>query len=315
MRPVVQLVALLGLAGLAPAAGQTLDPAAASIRIDEVVDLELQQLYVTVTRAGRRIPGIERGDFTVTDRGKEQRIVTFAFGDIPFSAVLLVDHSVSMEEPLASAARRAAKAFVAGMAPLDEARAMAFSDRLMAASPFTDEPAVLVRALSSGGPGGTALNDHLYWAVRLLERRHGRRVVVLLSDGHDVHSVLGMEQVQAAVRRGQAMIYWVRLILQGKGAPFSTNYRTLDGARRQLELLRQTVRESGGRVLTSRDGAGVEAALAEILEELREQYAIGYYPDPALDDGSWRPVAVSLAGGGAKVRTAAGYFDVPRSDD
>ncbi len=285
-------------------------------RIHDTVDLELQQLYVTVTRAGRRVPGLERGDFTVLDRDQRQRIVTFAFGDIPFSALLLVDASVSMERnDMAAAARRAAEGFAAGMTPLDEARAMVFSDHLVAASPFTSDPESLAATLAPQELGGTALNDHLYWAVRLLERRNGRRVVILLSDGRDIHSVLDMEQTRAAVRRSQAMIFWVRLTTHGQGGPISTNYRDRDQGRRQLELLRKTVRESGGRTLTSRDGSAIEAALAEILDELREQYVVGYYPDPRLDDGRWRSVAVQLRGSGMKVRTAAGYVDFDRSDE
>ncbi len=286
-----------------------------SFRVDDVVDLELQQLYVTVTRSGRRVLGLGKDDFTVLDRGRRQEIVTLAFGDIPFTAILLIDGSVSMDRPLAKAARRGAKALMAGMTPLDEAKAMLFSDHLVAATPFTSDPAVLGAVFAEQSSGGTALNDHLYWAVRLLERRNGRRVVVLLSDGRDVHSVLDMEQVRQAALRGQTMIYWVRLILGGQGGPVSTNLRTLGAGRRQLELLHETVEESGGRILTSRDGADVETALAEILRDLREQYAIGYYPDPALDDGSWRPVAVDLRGGGMKVRTVAGYVDYGPSDD
>lgn len=54
-----------------------------SIHVDNVVDLELQQLYVTVTRAGRRVFGLGEDDFTVLDRGQRQEIVTLAFGDLP----------------------------------------------------------------------------------------------------------------------------------------------------------------------------------------------------------------------------------------
>ncbi len=286
-----------------------------SIHVDDVVDLELQQLYVTVTRAGQRVFGLGKGDFTVLDRGRRQEIVTLAFGDVPFTAILLIDGSVSMHRPLAAAARRGAEALIAGMTALDEAKAMLFSDHLVAATPFTSDPAALGTVFAEHPAGGTALNDQLYWAVRLLERRNGRRVVVLLSDGRDVHSVLDMEEVRESVRRGQTMIYWVRLILEGQGGPVATNLRSLGASRRQIELLRETVKESGGRILTSRDGAGIEQALAEVLQDLREQYAIGYYPDPALDDGSWRPVAVDLRGGGMKVRTVAGYVDFGRSED
>ena len=228
-----------------------------SIHVDEVVDLELQQLYVTVTRAGERVLGLKHDDFTVLDRGERQEIVTLAFGEVPFTAILLIDGSVSMDEPLSAAARRGAKAFAAGMTALDEAKAMLFSHHLIAASPFTADPAVLGAAVASEAPGGTALNDQLYWAVRLLERRNGRRVVVLLSDGRDVHSVLDMAQVREAVRHGQTMIYWVRLILEGQGGAHVQQFphhRATASASSSCCAGRS--RESGGRILTSRDGFG-----------------------------------------------------------
>jgi VWFA-related protein len=77
-----------------------------------------------------------------------------------------------------------------------------------------------------------------------------------------------------------------------------------------LEALEQIVEESGGRALEVASVEDVGPAFAEILAELREQYALGYYPDPRRNDGSWRKVEVDLAGGrGLRVRTRAGYVD------
>ncbi len=56
--------------------------------------------------------------------------------------------------------------------------------------------------------------------------------------------------------------------------------------------------------------AGAPAAFAEILAELRAQYAVGYYPDRLRRDGAWRRVRVRVAGH-RRARTQSGYYDRP----
>ncbi len=43
--------------------------------------------------------------------------------------------------------------------------------------------------------------------------------------------------------------------------------------------------------------------------ELLEQYALGCYPEPRRNDGSWREVKVEIAGRGFKIRAREGYVD------
>ncbi len=80
-------------------------------------------------------------------------------------------------------------------------------------------------------------------------------------------------------------------------------------ARHLYRMLGRIVRGSGGRIVTVGSVAGIERAFTEILAELREQYALGYYPDPRRNDGSWRQVKVELAKRGLKLRTREGYVD------
>lgn len=276
----------------------------------------LQQQYVTVTRDGRRVLDLDAGSFAIRDDGVRQDLVTFARGDIPFTAVLLIDASSSMVGERLAAASRGVRGFVEGCAELDQVSLVAFSDRLLERTPFGNRPDVLEDALSRLRPGqGTALHDHLYAALKLLEQRQGRRVVVLLSDGVDSHSVLEMEDVRRAIRRSQALVYWVWLGSAGhefddgrlRGV-FST-WRTTDEYRRQFELLRESVLDSGGRIVPVAADQEIEPVFVDVLAELREQYVLGFYPTVQRDDGSWHEVSVGVREGGLEVRTASGYVD------
>ncbi len=303
------------------------------LRIDEELDLALRQLYVTVTdRRGNRVLELGRDDFAVRDEGRPETLVTFERGDIPFTAVLLLDGSFSMHGYRLDAALDGARRFLSGMEELDEARLLVHSDRLLARSDWSSAPDAKSRCrivtdvlATTEARGGSSIFDYLYLALTQLESRQGRRVVVLLSDGWDLQSVLSADQLRQVARHSRALIYWVRLAgdqpatggrLTGSGearygpvriVPYSS-WRDQDDARKSYKQLERIVEESGGRIVTV-SSQKLGSAFEDILAELHEQYALGYYPDPRRRDGSWREVAVELGRPGLRARSRLGYVD------
>jgi Ca-activated chloride channel family protein len=305
----------------------------------ESVEANLQQVYVTVSdRSDQRIPDLESTDFKLYDNGEPQQIASFGRGDIPFTAVLLIDASESMRGERFAAALAGADRFVSGMQPLDEAAVFVFSDRMLATTPMAAGRDLLVDTLSrTEVSGGSAINDHLFIALRAVEQRQGRRVVILLSDGEDVHSLLSMEQVRQEARRCQVQLYWARLpgpgvtplpqkslslaarrVRRGSASRLSktttatvrvNSWQNADEQRRQQRLLEETILESGGRIILLQRHSDISAAFQEILSELREQYAIGFYPSSDRDDGSWHTLEVKVTRSGAHVRSKDGYLD------
>lgn len=285
------------------------------IRIDDELDIGLQQLYVTVTRGGVRQLDLDRDDFVVLDDQASQRLVTFERGNIPFTALVLVDSSTSMRGEKLVSALRGAQTFFDGMRPLDEGKLMVFSDRVLHVTPFTTYPAILGAGLAGvEAEGGTALADHLYLALQQLEERQGRRVVLLLTDGVDSHSVLVMGDVLRLARRSQALIYWLRLPYRA-GRPADempavrTAWHDAEDYQREITTLEKTVLESGGAIQPLGTLEEIAPAFGEILAELREQYVLGYYPSTSRRDGRWHRVRVRVDLAGAEVRTRGGYLD------
>lgn len=280
-----------------------------AIAVNEAVDLALQQLYVTVSRYGKRVTDLSRDSFKVKDSGRSQSIVTFEDGNAPLTATLLVDASSSMKGERLRLAVRGAQRFAEGMAELDEAALLLFSDRLLHATEFTGDATDLVAGLEGiQASGGTAIHDHLYLALKHLEGRQGRRVAILLTDGTDVESALSMEDVQWTARRSQTLIYWIRILQSSGGAGSTSSWRNADNHRGERQLLEQVVKASGGRIVNIGNLAEAETAFSEILRELREQYVLGYYPSENRGDGSWHRVDVD-AGPDVEVRTRDGYLD------
>lgn len=288
-----------------------------AIRVDEEVRVALQQLYVTVTdrASGEPLLSLGAGDFEISDQGRSQRVVTFEHGDIPFTAVVMVDASLSMEGAKLEAAVQGATWFFDGMRGLDESKLLVFSDRVLRTTPFTTVPEVLTAGLSTiRARGGTAVADHLYFALQQIEARQGRRVVILLSDGVDSHSVLRMGTVLERARRSQALLYWLQLPYtetSGTEVPdLRGSWRSGEEYRQELETLRRVVEASAGRVQVLQSPEDIEPAFDEILRELREQYVIGYYPSVAKHDGSFRRVRVKVGRPGVDVRCQEGYLDL-----
>ena len=239
-----------------------------------------------------------------------QPLATFGRGDVAISALLLIDASESMRGGELAAAFAAARQFLRRLSPEDEAAVMVFADRVLALTPFgPPEPGLLEGIEGTAAAGGTALNDHLYAALRLLDERPGRRIVVLLSDGADVTSTLSGDDLRWKVQRSDASIYWLRLD-PGRGErSFCSAWRDADRQRPRAG----GARAGGGRERRPHRAAGARrrprrAPSSPSSAELREQYVLGYYPRDLRRDGSWRSLEVRTAPG-VRLRYRAGWVD------
>jgi Ca-activated chloride channel family protein len=283
--------------------------AVAPVRVDEEIELPLQQLYVTATRGDAPALDLGREEFHIFDDGREQRLVTFERGDVPLAAVLLIDSSLSMRGAPLAGALAGARAFAAGMAELDEAMLLAVSDQVLIRNSFTREPDQLVAGIDAASArGGSAIYDHLFLALLELDRRQGRKVIVLLSDGVDVDSLLAARELEPVFGRSQALLYWLRLGGRRGDVRHRSAWRDFEEHRAELEALERLVERSGGRTLDLPRSADAPAAFETILDELRRQYVLGYYPTATRRDGRWRKIRIDVPSG-ITLRAREGYYD------
>lgn len=281
------------------------------IEIDEEVKAELQQLYVTVSLGKTRTLELEQEDFAIIDEGTQEEIVTFGKGEVPLAATVLIDSSVSMSGERLRSALRGAETFLRAMRPEDVTSVVLFSDRWLLATPFSGDAEGLISSLHGVRPGGgTALNDTLYLALKKLEAEQGRRVIILLSDGIDSHSALRMPEVTWLAQRSRSLIYWIRTDARSdQDVSLSSAWKDPETYREERRQLTAMVLESGGRVVDLANLKDAEKAFSEILTELREQFALGYYPSRNKGDNSWHRITVRVRRPELTVRTKNGYID------
>lgn len=292
-------------------------------KADEEIELDLRQLYSTVTdRKGERALGLSRDEFRLMDEGEVQELVTFESGDVPFTAVLLVDGSQSVQREALDIVLAGARRFVQNLRENDEVKVMFFGDRVTGSTPWggpDDDIGERLETLADGLTDltGSAIFDHLYLALLRGETRQGRRVVIVLTDGWDLHSALRADQVEEAALRTRSQVFVVRRSyatvqrLQHRAALAApkSSYRTVQRIRGDFIRLEEIAQATGGRVLDIDEVGEVEGALQEVLAELRGQYVLGYYPSMRRGDGARHEVNVDVQRGGLDVRYRESYVE------
>jgi Ca-activated chloride channel family protein len=194
--------------------------------------------------------------------------------------------------------KKAVKEFLVAVPARDEVTLLGFNDSVFALTRKTTDPAERVRAVDRLAPwGATALYDVIVRGIDMLGRRTGRKALVVFSDGEDQGSHVAIEDVERRLQASDVTLY---IIAQGRG--ITQEY--LKKAMQRLTL------PTGGRTFTTESIDGLQAAFAELLDELSNQYLFGYQPTNSKRDDTWREIRVEVEGHN-HVRARQGYRATP----
>ena len=270
------------------------------VEYTEKVDVDVVQVTVTVTdNAGRFVRGLTRQDFRLYEDGKSQALTTFVSENVPLELIVAVDVSGSMTDAMPKV-KESVKRFLTAIRPTDRVTLLGFNDTVFTlARPTVDLPTRL-RAVDRLAPwGGTALYDVIVQAFDLLGRQTGRRALVVFTDGEDLDSRVPIEVAERRLEASDAVLYPIG---QGR-APRLASLRT---------VLERLARKSGGRAFFGDSVDKLDAVFADILEELSNQYLLGYVPRDLTRDGRWRTLRVEVPGKNVRVRARQGYRAVAK---
>ena len=296
-------------------------------------------------RDGRYVPNLLKDDFRIWEDGVEQDVAFFASVDKPFSVVLMLDTSPSTQFRMEDI-QDAAITFVSQLRPDDQVMVVSFNDDIKVLSEFTTNRSQLNRAIQRARTDdGTRLYDAVDMVMnKYLSRIQGRKAVVLFTDGVDTTS--GHADYQSNILDAQeldALIYpvqydtsrdmnaggnfpqprvdvWGQILggvfggmgrRGGRGRMPSgrgTGRGDYDLANRYLEELANT---SGGREYRADSLQNMTQAFANVAEELRRQYSIGYYPKRAPQAGQRRQIKVRAKQPNLAVRARDSYIFNP----
>lgn len=281
------------------------------------VQTTVVNVFATVRdKHGAILGDLNKDDFKIYEDGVEQKVVYFTKEvNMPITLGILMDTSGSMYRIL-SAEQDAASRFVREvMRKRDEAVILSFDTDVNLLADFTEDPAVLSRAIhhaeinvDASGIGGTAGTvpqrsggTNLYDAVYLachdkLGGEAGRKAIVILTDAEDTGSKMSLGDAIEAAQRANAVIHV--LLIRDFGAS--------DGS--GPGVASKMASETGGRVINVHNENSLEKAFDVISEELRAQYVLGYYPVNAARDGRFRKIKVEVARPDVRVLALKGYY-------
>jgi Ca-activated chloride channel homolog len=252
------------------------------------VNVRLVNVFVNVTDAdGAPVGGLTQDDFKLAEDGVPQKIAYFERQtDMPLSIVLAIDTSGSVQKDFGVEKREAHDFMRALLRPVDGLDLFDFNSDVREVVPFTSNLHRLDEGLSnlSSGPA-TDLYDAVYLAAERLAPRHGRKVLVVISDGDNtVKGVAFNEALEEAVR-SEVMIY--SLI----DLPIMNDAGRDTGGEHALITLSQG---TGGKSYYAQFG-DLAAAFQKVSEDLRTQYLVAYYPVERRSLSDFRRLQVTLA--------------------
>ncbi len=189
--------------------------------------------------------------------------------------------------------------------------------------------------------GGTVLYDALFLSSDdVLGKQTSRRALVVLTDGIDRHSKESLTETIEAAQRADVVVY--AIYLKGEthrefaptqrrggyggygGYPGGGNYPGSggrpgsDGTYAEPDgkkILQRICGETGGQMFEVKGKGAVEKIYAQIGDELRAQYRLGFTPTEDAATVGYHKIDLTLTATGAKkdeVQTREGYYTGPK---
>jgi VWFA-related protein len=136
-----------------------------------------------------------------------------------------------------------------------------------------------------------------------------KKAIIIMSDGLDNNSSEEFESALQAAIRSEAAIYVVSKT-EAVRQLAESYYKNVDQQQFVAadSALRKLAYETGGRVLYPNSFGELENIYAQVDEELKNQYSIGYVSTNALKDGSYRNIKVVVNAPGAQISARPGYY-------
>ena len=250
----------------------------------EMVDVELVQVTATVTDGRNKyVTRLPQSAFRVFEDGKPQMISHFASEGVPVDLVLAIDVSESMRDAVPKL-KTTVREFLTAIPARDRVTVLGFNDKIFTLARKATDPAERVRAVDRMAPwGATALYDVVIAGTDLLGRESGRKAMVIFTDGEDEGS---HASIVDAERRLQASDITLYMIGQGRGTKIE----------RLKKVMTRLAEATGGRALVTEKIDDLRSAFAELLDELSNQYVLGYAPTNSRHDGTLRQLKVEVDG-------------------
>jgi Ca-activated chloride channel homolog len=260
------------------------------------LNVHLVELPTTVLVGGKPRNDLGQAAFTVLDEGKPVKLSKFEHvKNLPLSIGMTVDTSGSMQLKMDETQKAGATFLQKVMRKGDKAFLAAFDAQPQLVQKWTPKVSDVHAGLAKlRAEDYTALYDAVVYSLYNFLGVKGQKALVLLTDGKDTASKFTFEQALEYARRTAVPIYAVGIGLKQSEVDVRSK-------------LNRFAAETGGNTYFIDNAAGLTKIYADIENELRSQYVLGFYPpEEVKPGGKWREVTVQVSEG--KAKTIRGYY-------
>jgi Ca-activated chloride channel homolog len=274
------------------------------------VNVRLVNVFTTVTDVhGAPVSDLTKGDFKVLEDGVPQTISIFdRESELPLNIVLAIDTSESTRRDMQLEIASAKKFVRSILRPTDRLSLFQISEDILQLTRFTGDMKSIEHGIDDLQKGaGTSLYDGIYLGAESLLDRHGRKVIVLITDGGDTTSNATYHSALRRAQEAEAIIYSIIIVPVAADAGRNTGGE---------HALIQISKDTGGKYYYAESIAQLDQAFRQVSQELRTQYLIAYYPNRRVSDSAFRHITIEVAkkddfGNTLEVRHRAGYYTAP----
>jgi len=299
---------------LKPQRGQEVDPG----DVLKVNTTLVTSPALIIGRDRKFVPNLRREDFHLFEDGVEQKLAYFAPVDKPFTVALVIDTSKSMLFDLQDL-QNAARAFVDKMRPGDRALIVSFDNQIRVLAEPTSDREALVKAINNlrlSGP--TRLYDAIDFVLnQRMVQIPDRKALILFSDGVDNASQTATHESNLRdVKQSDVLIYPIEFSTydqvnqrpgrKRRAPPSGSGFSLMDYLRADA-YLHQLAEETGVALFPAADTSDLDSAVASIVEELHNEYSLGYYPTTLGQPGDVRRLEVRVSQPQLLVRARTSY--------
>jgi VWFA-related protein len=210
-------------------------------------------------------------------------------------------------------------------------------EKLRSALELLDTPEFTTTRGSGGGSGrghgggGTLLYDSIYLASNeLMKKQQGRKALIILTDGVDHGSKESLNTAISSAQRADTAVYSILFADEdaygsggrggfgghggyggggmGRGGPGRYPQQQRPDGKKILERISK---ETGGQLFEVKKKLSIEQIYAQIEEELRNQYSLGYTSDRPNADSTYHLIHVTVNQKDLTVQAREGYYSGP----
>lgn len=268
-----------------------------------------------VDKKGHIIRDLGKEDFSILEDGRPQTIRYFApQSDLPLVLGLMIDSSMSQERVI-TPERSACFHFLDQVLRPNKDKVfllqfdigISIKQELTSSWKDLNEALTTVdtpsrRELRNQVGGGTLLYDAVVKGSQIMQDQHGRKAVIVMTDGVDNGSDATLTAAIDAAQKADTLVYSIL---------FSDSGFYGFGGGGGSEVLRRLSKDSGGGFFEVSKKQSIDQIFAVIQDELRSQYNLGYVSDRPPTDFGFRKLQVKITQKGLIVQARDRYYAKP----